>query len=82
MAVTINRVEAVRAHLDATQPGWQHRLRADLDALTPGWESFPLLVWDEGAGEWVEVVLLANPESRATRVPNLWARLRRWLGRG
>lgn len=83
MIDTKTPVDAIRAHLDATQPGWQERVRADLDALTPGWQSFPLLVWNEGAGDWTEVVLLANPEpvtAPAAPAPGgPWARVRRFL---
>lgn len=75
MTETSNRADALRIHLDTNQPGWRDQLRADLDTLQPGWESFPLSVWDEQSGNWVDIVLLANPETVSTTTP------RSWLGR-
>jgi hypothetical protein len=82
MTGTKNRADSVRAYLDATQPGWQARVRADLDAVTPGWESFPLLVWDEISAEWVEIVLLGNPEPLTAPAPGFWTRLMNKLSQG
>jgi hypothetical protein len=84
MTTTRSRIDALRAHLDETDPGWQDKLRAELDLLTPGWESFPLLIWDEETKSWVTIILLAKPESVSAPQPPSRIRsiFRRWFKRG
>ena len=80
MTTTSGRIDALRAHLDTTDPDWQEKLRAELNELTPGWESFPLLVWDDQLQSWVTIVLLAKPEPVSPPAPRgLRAFFRRWL---
>ncbi|MBP3960074.1 hypothetical protein J8F10_33015 [Gemmata sp. G18] len=81
MTGTKCRADEVRAHLDEIKPGWQKQIRDDLDFLTPGWETFPVLVWDDASDRWIEVVLLATPETVSQHATGLAARFRRWLGR-
>jgi hypothetical protein len=78
------RADALRAHLDETDPGWQDRLRAELTLLDPKWESFPLLVWDEENEAWVTIVLLARPEHLSPPAPSgrLRSFFRRWFRSG